>query len=892
MMADGDDGILYIEAEEAVIVCSNSFLHLINYTQHNMTTSASLIETFSELLDDFESLRRDDVDDDVDRVDLAVRCPKCNTVHPYAPATNITASDNLHPVQVFCSSASATYCVQCGSARSNGDDGVFSLPFCGHLVCRACVNHHSFIRGKAKEKSPITGTTPAITSTVLECKQCAQQDDPTRHVEKRYSHGARLVQMMTTMNNHDEDNSEICPICLEEQDSTMVTLACGHLICQKDFENLGGKIGDAAVWTLEEMAQRLRRRRLDSISAQSLRARMRINVTALIQLLVDSTNEHILEAAEMAVAMLKVAVSFMMENNGDGQVFLSAGGLVALVKAFQCFPQSFHILPYGCMILERLCCFEDQAEEDVQRNARTIIDTPGMVDALINGGLKNQAASVHLVMLVCNTLGTLVRDNMTEPQQFDLIARAAVMVVVKLHPNKPRVVTCAMDMLASLLVFTEDGPSEEHDGLVFGINVPYAVAKIMRRFPNVAIVQESGIRALTHASFGPLGAAEVRRVGGIALTFQAMKRFPSSQIVQLDSFKFICIVSNYQAAEPMMHEAAACIRMCMDRYPLDEIIQALACTALQSLASNFGDSMAFSIAGEGCVHAIANALGNFKGLENTFVALHAADAILSLAVSSNCDMRSALTTTNIIPALEEIIANTCSQYWIASALGCRPNASPKHVRDIENMANKTFGLLGVLDILGDGVDGPDFDDVDEDFYCPIQDPPFTVSQILDTDLSSAGGDSVPGWYQFRPFFVDVERSRQLAIQHDKDFLLPMEAPHIGTNVCIRVALPFGGRGHLHGVITNIHSEVFLPRTNNEESASTRKEMQAGQRAATATVLTATVSLASPFLERKLRYRPLVTYFHGEGSRYETTLRCNWHANVGAWKVTRISSLSG
>eukprot|EP00980_Cylindrotheca_fusiformis_P000143 scaffold24_cov128-Cylindrotheca_fusiformis.AAC.16 len=56
------------------------------------------------------------------------------------------------------------------------------------------------------------------------------------HVQHACSHGAKVL--FTKL--------EECPVCMDEVGPPVVSLPCGHVVCEDDFERIGGRIGEAA----------------------------------------------------------------------------------------------------------------------------------------------------------------------------------------------------------------------------------------------------------------------------------------------------------------------------------------------------------------------------------------------------------------------------------------------------------------------------------------------------------------------------------------------------------------------------------------------------------------------------------------------------------------------
>lgn len=123
-------------------------------------------------------------------------------------------------------------------------------------------------------------------------------------------------------------------------------------------------------------------------------------------------------------------------------------------------------------------------------------------------------------------------------------------------------------------------------------------------------------------------------------------------------------------------------------------------------------------------------------------------------------------------------------------------------------------------------------------------------------------------------------------------------------MCIRIVLPFGGRGYLCGTITNVapaptdedllaSSKMFgkgcsCPDPNCPLQNGTRDELLDGFGAVDGQEVTASVSLAagSKYDDRKLHFEPLPDFFRGKNATYTMVIRFIEKQGCG-WKVVNI-----
>jgi len=155
-----------------------------------------------------------------------IKCPKCNANHEYKPAD---APNNRKDFKVFYSGQLC--CSKC-SHESSEHNVIYALGKCGHLLC-------------SSDFQELGGKIGPEDATKLDCPTC----DGTAERESRCSHGARAIMI---------SGSETCPVCWEDasEGSSMIALACGHVYCNDDFKRLGGKIGEDALLSVEEVTRR------------------------------------------------------------------------------------------------------------------------------------------------------------------------------------------------------------------------------------------------------------------------------------------------------------------------------------------------------------------------------------------------------------------------------------------------------------------------------------------------------------------------------------------------------------------------------------------------------------------------------------------------------------
>jgi hypothetical protein len=195
-------------------------------------------------------------------------------------------------------------------------------------------------------------------------------------------------------------------------------------------------------------------------------------------------------------------------------------------------------------------------------------------------------------------------------------------------------------------------------------------------------------------------------------------------------------------------------------------------------------------------------------------------------------------------------------------------------------------MLGASEFFDPDLDY-DFDDdvTDEAPLCP---PPFDVRHLLQRNLLE---DEQTRCFTEMLWRTD-ERSTKLSEDHGSSFLMTGVVPAEGQEVCIRVVLPFGGRGYLYGTVLKVHD----PPTKEEYQANDSVDRLRGEEsrddlvqrygAAHGQKVTVLVCLESRYFEPKKRYAPLPDFFMGQKTKYKALLV--WSDNVESWVVTRLS----
>ena len=455
-------------------------------------------------------------------------------------------------------------------------------------------------------------------------------------------------------------------------------------------------------------------------------------------------------------------------------------------------------------------------------------------------------------------------------------------------------------------------------------------------------VQRAAIGALCHTAFGDENALPIQKAGGIELVFQAVNTHISRRDVLVNACNFIRAMACYKekAVETCMCKegdggAIQCLLNIMTEYPQDADIQTRACAALWNVSAfasakvkihhaggiplvldamtnhphsaevqehaigvlwnlSAADEERVAIAVPGGVALIAKAMETHQN--SMPVQREGLGALYNLSCTQDGQVRLALTTSRAIPALQFL----WNKHYDLHAM-MHGNFSFETFQLVDKIS-ETLNRLGVIE---DHVIGDDDYDADEDEgEYPIESPPFDIGDLLDKDLAAT--NAAPGWYCYKPFCVDDDRSVLNETKHQEtDFLHVPKEPAVGQQVCLRIVLPYGGRGYLYGTVTKVspvptnddlkRSDFALfgkpcpcPRPACPLKNGTREELLYAFGVLHGQEVTATMSLHSDSQfegNRKLRFKPLPEFFRGESAQYDMVIR--FDDKEQRWKVVRI-----
>lgn len=430
-----------------------------------------------------------------------------------------------------------------------------------------------------------------------------------------------------------------------------------------------------------------------------------------------------------------------------------------------------------------------------------------------------------------------------------------------------------------------------------------AVVRAMQAYPQDAAIAEKG--CMVFFRYGPAeGVPDIAIAkGGVLCVINAMETFEDDAAVQRAGCMALWNLARDEegrirtiSSGSEMGGLRAVLRA-MERHATDQEVVEMALGALWNpLGGVRDDSIRRELAELGGIELIAKALLVHKdnaGIQNEgYAPLEFASRSKSLEVKM-----AFLQSPHAVPAFLQIL-QSIPPWWDVKNMTW--DLATKHER-----VSNAIGRLGLMEVNMMGDDEFDGDD-EEDEWCSVKNAPFDVGVLLDKGLA-ADNDDVPGWFKAYPFLLDRERSIKCEEEAGgKKFLHAYAMPVAGDLVCLRVMIPFGGRGYLFGRVTAIGplpteddlssngSRLFgkgCPCTHPEcrfRGASTRDELLSacGTLHGHEIACIASLEFGHEFEAReKLRHPPLIPFFRGEETKFHITLRFD---ERGSWEVVRIS----
>ena len=798
-------------------------------------------------------------DDDCDEHDSPsqgtdpIKCPLCQVMHLYAP-TKVDA-------QIFPSGVLP--CTRCSQPCASQTSMAFP---CGHVLCdKDCGG------------------------TKMACIKCSTSTNDFSLSSMRFSHGAGLVRITN-------GGSEFCAVCLEQFDSYMVSLPCGHMFCEQDFINLGGLMGNQVLLSRQEMLEPARRDRMTDLRGQVTSPFVQIQ-NALVSLKNACQQANSLNAENALMILCDVFPSDGAALGAD--VFTYNGGQTVVAGAVESFPGNPRVIFFSSWALSLLCC-PSRAREQTPRLAKSIVSTPGLVCKFIDTLGQRDKLPEPVINCVYKFLKLIFRSNQTSVVDLEMILRALQATSLQKHLDEPKIVFRVIALIGHLLQGAWKSIPQHVTTTVSQLNVLETLISTMERHSEVAGVSTICMEVVSHEASLRERIASAQLV---RLAIQAMDMHELDVSLLECGCTFLRVMANCQTAVQnevkqslLTNRAVETIEVALQLHPDAVDLYTQACWTLETFAAKI-DGMAGTIVQSECIYEVLEKLDRFGSLENVSFGINGADLLHVLSKCPEPKVRLALTDSTALAVLVQMgreissfIRQMVERETITTTVN--PVAAIAYYASVKRALN-AFGYPSVYQ------DDSEFDD--KLSPQPVEAPPFNVSSILSKDLSS---DDVPGWYQAWPFFVDASRSQLLAVTHDESFLIPQPnvSPAANVNVCIRVALPFGGRGYLYGKTTR----VFPSPTDEKLRASTSKRFEkpctcsnpdciykTGSREEYLGVygvlhgqeVTATVSLTSPFFERKLRYSPLLAFFANH-TKFNVTLR--WNDSTNRYEIVELT----
>lgn len=567
--------------------------------------------------------------------------------------------------------------------------------------------------------------------------------------------------------------------------------------------------------------------------------------------------------------------------------------------------------------------------EEYKAAAASLFDA-GVIDLCV-GLIRKDSSSEEVINVCCQIICNLTEDHALhsalEGNQCNDTMRSVILAMHK-FPHNFKVQRYAAGAILGMTA----GHGENSKRFQIAVNVYgglEAIMKAMHLHSNDEYVQGTGIGALCHSSFREANAVTIQKGGGVELVVSAMKTFKNCRRILINGCKFFrSMAIAKQVASIGNTQVVQCILSVMKDNPEDAVNQAGACAALWNI-SHYGESaremiyeagaiklikeammklehsadvqehaigclwnlsctehLRVELAKSGCVDLIGKAMETHR--DSYAVQKEGCGALYLLTKSKNKRVRLALTSSMAIPAL---MHNFC-KYNDTRAV------STEEMIFFEKVS-EALDRLGVLQNYVIGEDEYDPDDNQDEY--PIECPPFDIGDLLDKDLIK----DAPGWYLKDGFCLDYQGSVRCEKEYGLDMLRLYKEPTVGQNVCLRIVLPYGGRGYLHGEVVKVASPPTDKELENSDSAlfgtrcpcgapscplkdgCTREVLLSTFGALHGQEVTVTVSLAAgrDINDRKLRFSPLPKFFRGEDANYSMVVRFN--DDKRWWEVVHI-----
>ncbi|KAL9178305.1 hypothetical protein ACHAXT_001733 [Thalassiosira profunda] len=421
------------------------------------------------------------------------------------------------------------------------------------------------------------------------------------------------------------------------------------------------------------------------------------------------------------------------------------------------------------------------------------------------------------------------------------------------------------------------------------------VARVMRAYPQDAAIAEKGCGIFFRYGLAPGVAAVAIEKDGVQCVLDAMQSLEDDVAVQTMGCQALWNLAHDDMGviHTISSEMGGLRRIvrAMELYPENVHLMEMALGALWNPLGSKNEAIYRELAEVGGIESIAKALLAHKehaGIQSEgFAPLEFASRSNSLEVKI-----AFLESPSAVPALQQVL-NSIPPWWM-------PQLMTWELVDKHERVSNAIGRLGLMEVNMIGDDEFDGDN-EQDECCKVQDAPFDIGVLLDKDLTE--GDDAPGWIKAYPFHLDRECSAG-----GKKILHPYSMPVIGDYVCLRVKIPFGGRGYLYGKVSGVGplpseedlasngSRLFgkgCPCSNPEcrfRDSKTRDQLLAAGGSLHGHEITCLASLGTRHeIEdgEKLRRPPLVPFFRGEDTKFRLTLRFD-EAFAGSWLVAQIS----
>ena len=341
--------------------------------------------------------------------------------------------------------------------------------------------------------------------------------------------------------------------------------------------------------------------------------------------------------------------SLCVANDDNRRRLAQVGGVETLLKGMNDNPSNVALLINACMLLTFLSSHHEDKYRKMAESREALIGQAGGVEVIARAMLQHPTSAL-LVQYACCTLKNLCRAS---EDNRDRVAQAggiqAVVTGVNQHASDQTLSQQACILVRYLCTQLdqhnkESADSTERRELIEQAGGVQAITNVLRQQPTVAVVVKCAcwtLRFLTSASDD--NRKRVAETGGAQAVVNAMKEHPSDQLVLELTCNVLTHLSSHIDTEhlkestertALIGEAGGveAITKAMERHPTSVVLLKYACNALTDLSDGNDDNRR-RVVQAGGVEAVVKAMK--KHTSEALLLEHACAAILCLSAPQN-----------------------------------------------------------------------------------------------------------------------------------------------------------------------------------------------------------------------------------------------------------------